>query len=112
MMPAGALALPIFHPIHADTRPSRVALVVMFVALALYYLGWVRYFAHGRRPALLYEPLFEVPLPLAVAPIALLLAASVAQRSIWLGAAAATFGAAHLALTSQEWRRCRSTPPP
>jgi len=108
---AAVFILPVFSRFKLGTAASVVALWAMVLALAFYYTGWARYFTRGRTPVLLFKPLLGVPLPLAVSPVAYLLAASVALWSTPLGVAAVVFGAAHVAISLFEYRRLVSGSP-
>jgi hypothetical protein len=58
------LVLPFFYSLSFDKGFSGVALVVACLSLALYYAGWIRYFAGGREAALLGASFLGIPLPL------------------------------------------------
>jgi hypothetical protein len=42
------------------------------LSLLFYYAAWLRYFTGGRTIEIMYQPLFGVPLPLAVSPVVFL----------------------------------------
>ena len=44
-----------------------IAWIVMGLALAFYYAGWLRFFLRGRDYALLFRPIFGLSVPMAVA---------------------------------------------
>jgi hypothetical protein len=73
-----------------------VALVIVCLALALYYAAWIRYFAAGRTAVLMGAPMLGIPLPLAVAPTVLLIASSYLLGSWPMLAEAVWFGATHI----------------
>jgi hypothetical protein len=102
---AAVFILPVFYRFKLGTPASVVAVLAMLLALAFYYVGWIRYFTRGREPELLYKRLLGVPLPLAVSPVVYFLAASVALEPSPLAVAAVVFGAAHVAIGSSEYRR-------
>jgi hypothetical protein len=91
----------------ADPRPWVATITVAF---GLYDTGWIRYFAGGRRRALLFAPLLGIPLPLAVAPVVMLLGAAALFRSWPLALSAAAFGAAHIASRSRQAAALVRTP--
>lgn len=78
---------------------------LMLLALAFYYMAWGRFYTRGRTPVLLYRPLFGVPLPLALSPVVLFLAAAVPLRALPLAVGAIVFGVAHVALSGFEYER-------
>jgi len=100
----GALVIPFFYRVEARSMRQVVALVVMALALLLYYAGWARYFARDRSYALLFEPFLGVPLPLAISPIVYFLAASVLFGSWYLALATVVLGVGHLSISFQDSR--------
>jgi hypothetical protein len=72
------------------------ALLVMAVALAVYYAAWFRYFAGGGAPDLLSAPLAGIPSPLAHAPNVLLAVSSYVLASRLMLGAALCFGGLHV----------------
>jgi hypothetical protein len=99
-----ALVIPFFYRIEVQSTRQVVPLVVMALALLLYYTGWTRYFTRGRSYALLFEPLLGIPLPLAVSPIVYLLAASALLASWYLALATLILGLGHLSISYREFR--------
>jgi hypothetical protein len=99
-----AFVIPFFYRIDVQSTGQVASLVVMALALLLYYAGWARYFTRGRSYALLFEPLLGIPIPLAISPIVYLLAASVLLGSWYLALAAVTLGIGHLWISYQESR--------
>ena len=102
----GIFVLPFFLNVQVTTVTDRLCLGLAALALAIYYLGWARYFGHGRLPELLYRPLGGIPVPLAVTPVAYFLACSGPTRSPALALITLAFGAAHISLSL---RRARKT---
>lgn len=97
--------LPFFYAIHLGSLQSWVALGVMACALVFYYAGWARYMLHGRLFRLLFEPMAGVPLPMAVAPILYMAAASLLLRSWWLFGAVILLAIGHLTVSRAEYLR-------
>ena len=77
----------------------------MAVALALYYGGWLRFFAGGRAYALYFASMLGLPIPMAIAPIVYFLAAGALLRSPLLAAAAFVLAVGHIPITAGEKRR-------
>jgi hypothetical protein len=98
-----ALVIPFFYRIDVQGTRQVVALVVMALALLVYYTGWVRYFTRGRSYALLFEPLLGIPIPLAISPIVYLLAASALLGSWYLVVATMILGFGHLSISYREF---------
>ena len=69
------------------------------VFLILYYAVWIRYFAGGRKIALLNRPFLFVPMPLAVFPVLYYLCAAVWLHNIPAVILMTVFGAAHLTVS-------------
>jgi hypothetical protein len=108
----GAFATPFFCtfvPLHLI---ERTALVVLLAAPGLYYLCWIRYFTRGRGARLLYQPLWGVPVPMAVSPAIYFAAASVMLHAPWLAAATMLLSVSHIPLTYREARRLLTNPLP
>ena len=102
----GIFALPFFLKVQVTSATDRLCLGVAALSLALYYLGWGRYFLRGRLPELLYRPFARIPVPLAITPVAYFLACSGLTRSFTLALVTLAFGAAHISLSL---RRARAT---
>ena len=100
-----AFVIPFFYRLDAQSARQVAALVVMALALLLYYAGWVRFFTRGRRYALLFEPMLGLPVPMAVSPVVFFLAASVLFGSWYLSLATVILGVGHLWISFQESRR-------
>jgi hypothetical protein len=103
----GCFSLPFLYSANTRDAHTLLALEFMLAALLFYWLGWARYLTQGRRFCLLLQPLWGLPLPMAVAPIAYFFAASFAFRSWFLLAAACALGIGHLAVSIRDWRRYR-----
>ena len=101
------LVVPFFLNLHPTTTTKPACLGVAGFALALYYTGWARYFAGGRRQPLLWKSLFQIPVPLAIAPVIYFLAASVLASSMVFGATTVIFGFAHIYLSVRRSRICQ-----
>jgi len=71
------------------------------LALALYYVGWGRYFIGGRAPLLLFAPLGPIAVPLAVSPVIYFLAFAFLARSPAMAAVTVLFGAAHIFMSAR-----------
>lgn len=61
--------LPILYGQKIAEQNGRFILVLMGICLALYYIGWLRFFAGGREFSLLFEPLGFIYIPMAVFPM-------------------------------------------
>jgi ABC-type glycerol-3-phosphate transport system permease component len=102
---AGVFAIPCFYRIQIESTIASVSLVVMALALGGYYLGWLRYVLRGRHFALLFSPMWGIPLPMAVLPVIYFGAASGLLRSWPLAVATVVFAIGHLAVSSLEQQR-------
>lgn len=89
-----------------DGLTAWTALAGMSLSLAVYYACWVRYLRTGREYRSLFAPLGPVPLPMAVAPIALFFLSAVLLSSIPMAVATLIFATGHLANSQRERRRC------
>jgi len=70
------------------------------MALATYNASWLRYFAGGRSTELLRASLLGFPLPLAVAPIILLVLSSYLMGSWPMLGASILFGTVHIRVSA------------
>jgi hypothetical protein len=93
---AAILVSPFFYSLSFGKRFSAPALVIACLALAVYYAAWARYFAGGRTAELMGASFLGIPLPLAVAPIILLIASAYLLGSWPMLLAAIWFGVAHI----------------
>ena len=100
----GAFAIPFFCWIELTDTIEMLAAVIMIGALAMYYLGWLRYMRQGHSFALLFQPMWRIPLPLAIAPIVYFYAASIVLHSWWLLIAAALLTIGHLYISNLSWQ--------
>ena len=108
----GVFVVPLFYRVGIAGPWKWGCVGAMALSLALYYAGWARYFASGRRRAVLYRPLLGIPIPLAVSPVVYFAAASTLLDSIPL-AVAALFGGPHIYLSHLEaGRTVRAIPIP
>ena len=93
---AAVLVLPFFYSISVKNKYSTLALVGMAIALTVYYLAWGRFFVGGESAALLSAPLWGIPGPLALAPVAVLILSSYLMESWLMFSASVSFGALHV----------------
>jgi hypothetical protein len=99
----GVFLIPFFYQIELQGKIGVLALAL--VALAVYYAGWLRYIIHGRAFKLLFSPLFGIPLPMAVSPVAYFGAWSVLFDSLPLAAATAILAVGHIGVSNKERQR-------
>ncbi len=90
------LVLPFFYSLNLKKKYSPLAMVGMAIALTVYYSAWVRFFVGGGSAELLSAPLFGIPGPLALAPVALLIFSSYLMESWSMLSASVYFGVLHV----------------
>lgn len=90
------LILPMFYSLELNKKYSIIVIIVMGVALTIYYASWIRYFIYGRSAELFTASLLGIPLPMAVAPIVFLMLSSYLMGSWWVFGASILFGFAHI----------------
>lgn len=90
------LVLPFFYSLNLKKKYSSLAMVGMAIALAVYDGAWVRFFAGGGLAELLSAPLWGIPGPLALAPVALLIFSAYLMSSWLMFSAAVCFGVLHV----------------
>ena len=84
-----------------DLRSVWLYLAVCF--LALYYAAWIRYFAGGRKIALLNRAFLFIPLPLTVFPVLYFLCAAIWLHDLPAVITMLIFGAAHITVSLQSF---------
>ena len=85
-------------------EPRSVWLFLAALFLLLYYAVWVRYFAGGRKIALLRRAFLFVPMPLVVFPVLYFLCAAVWLHNVPAVLLMMIFGAAHLTVSLRSFR--------
>lgn len=65
-------------------------------ALIGYYVLWARYVASGCEPAALYRAWWRLPVPMALLPVAVFLAAAGLLSSVWIAASALILAIGHV----------------
>ena len=105
---AGVFVIPCFYRLRIQGTMAAVSLVVMALALVCYYLGWLRYVQQGQRYALLFAPLWGIPLPMAVMPVIYFGAAATLVWSWPLAVATLVFAIGHFAVSEHELRKITS----
>jgi hypothetical protein len=93
---AAILILPFFFSLNLNRKLSTPVVVGMGLALAIYYVSWIRYFLGGRAAHLFAAPLLGIPLPMATAPTLFLILSSYLMNSWLMLAASVWFGVAHI----------------
>jgi hypothetical protein len=81
------------------TEPGLVRwgwIVVGAAGLAGYYALWVRYLATGRLSATLYGPAWRIPVPMAVLPVVVFLAAGFWLSNAWVIGSALVLAGGHV----------------
>lgn len=88
--------LPLFWELKIDTRGKGIILIFMTLCILFYYTGWIKYMIGGREFKLLFEPLFFIPVPMAVFPVLYLILAGILLYSWPVSLAAIIFGVFHI----------------
>ncbi len=104
----GVFVIPCFYRIRIQDTIAALSLAVMALTLGCYYLGWRRYMQQGQCYALLFAPLWGIPLPMAVTPVIYFGAGAALLRSWPLAAATSVFAIGHLAVSEHERRKITS----
>ncbi|HOU13097.1 MAG TPA: hypothetical protein PKZ84_08255 [Anaerolineae bacterium] len=101
----GVFVIPCFYRVRVQGVVAVVSLVVMALALGCYYAGWLRYVRQGCRYALLFAPMWGIPLSLAVSPVVYFAAAAALLRSWPLAMATLALAIGHIAVSERERRK-------
>ncbi len=99
--------LPLFSPLSFSGAWTLVAWVAMGTLLASYYALWIRFFVGDRNYALLFRPILNVPVPMALSPVLYFLLSSVILGSIWQAIAAVVLGVGHITVSIRESHRLK-----
>jgi hypothetical protein len=91
----GIFILPLFWKIRLD-KSKIIFLMLVCLMIVLYYVGWIRFFMHGREFRLLFEPLFGIPVPLAISPVLAVAFLGLAQDSWPVVVAAVIMALGHI----------------
>jgi hypothetical protein len=92
----GIFILPIFYTLNPDDERAVMGLILMGLALGMNYLCWGRYFFKGRAYRLLFQPMFDLPVPLAVSLVIYFLSAGLVLHSIYLMLTTCIFATGHI----------------
>ena len=103
----GIALLLLFSAEHFDTAQPNVWLYFMMACIAVYYGLWIRYVLKGAEFSLLFSPLWGIPIPMAVFPVAAFLLASVWMGSAPLAVASGMFAVGHFANSWYSYRLIR-----
>lgn len=76
-----------------------VSYIGMALALTFYYSCWLRFFTGKRRFKLLFSPLWNIPIPMAISPIMYMGFASVGMNSWIMGLTVLVFSIGHLPIS-------------
>jgi len=101
----GAFVLPLFYTIHIETAFEKFSFAGMVLFLALYYLGWMRYFSGDREYKLLFKPMLGVPVPMAIGPVMYFLLASIVLHAPFLLICSAVFALGHIPISLNTYQR-------
>jgi hypothetical protein len=96
LMRFAVLALPFFYSLDLKRAGAMGVLTAMAAALVVYYLAWGRFFVGGGATSLLSASLWAIPMPLAAAPVAVLLLSSYLMNSWLMFSTALCFGVLHV----------------
>ena len=83
-------------------------LVPVVVFVAAYWILWGRFFVTGRPLSSLFGPVWGVPVPMALLPVAAFLAGAVWLANPWVALSAAVLAAGHIPSSLIMRRRTRS----
>jgi lysozyme family protein len=108
----GGFIIPLGYMLRPATPWQWAAVAVMVAALGLYYACWVRYARRGFRFRWLFAPMLGIPIPMAVAPVVYLGAASVALWSWPLALATLALAIGHVYVSWFTWRHVEASPVP
>jgi hypothetical protein len=100
--------LPLFFPLSFAGTRTLAAWLVMGISLAFYYAGWIRFLTRGRDYALLFAPMFGLPVPMAVSPVTYFLSASLVLGSVYQAIGSILLGVGHISISIHEYLRIKA----
>jgi len=95
----GIFIIPLLYKIDIKSIENKVILFIMVVLLLIYYGCWARFFLNQRKFALLFKPLWIIPIPMAIVPIMYMLFASKILNSYLLLIVTLVFGIGHIPIS-------------
>lgn len=78
--------------------------VLIALSIAAYYYLWIRYVVKGQEYKLLWEPVWFIPIPMAVFPVCAFGFTAVWCNSIWLGVAVICLAVGHFVNSWNSYR--------
>lgn len=86
----------IFSKSNYQNAKINLWLIFIIITILCYYCLWIKYVIKGKYFYLLFEPLWFIPIPMAVFPILTFGFTALWGKSIYLGFAVLIFGIGHL----------------
>lgn len=93
-----------FWELKVEGRGQGIIFAIMILCILVYYTGWIRYMIGGREFKLLFEPLFFIPVPMAVFPALYLVLAGVLLNSHPVVLSAVIFTLGHIPESLRNYR--------
>jgi len=100
----GSIISPLFFTSFITGLPELIAAFGMMFMLLIYYICWIRFFSHRREYRWLYEPLFFVPVPMAIFPVVYFLLGSAITHSIPLLISSLVFAGGHIPISLLQYQ--------
>lgn len=91
----GIALLFLFSAAYFDNAETNVWFYLMLASVLVYYLLWMRYLIKGMSFSMLFAPLWGLPIPMAVFPVAAFFFTSAWTGSVPLAVAAGMFAVGH-----------------
>ena len=97
----------LLSPVSLDGTFKYVILVLMALAIGLYYIGWLRYITSGYDYRVLFDPLLKIPLPMALFPALFFLLVAWLIQSPKMGISTLIFAISHLLENNRIHQACQ-----
>lgn len=91
--------IPLIYGKQISNQDFNYLTIIMLIFILVYYICWVRYFIKGRKFSLLFNPLWHIPIPMAIFPLLYFLFMSIWIQSLILGIAVVIFAIGHLSIS-------------
>jgi len=103
----GVFSIAMLYTFKINKSSDKLILAFALASLAIYYICWIRFYFNGRDFALLFSPLFFIPIPLAVFPVLCFALMSRLERSLPLLLVTIILAVGHLPISYFEFLKSR-----
>ena len=103
----GCFISPIFYSINLSGILEILTAFGMGLMLCIYYVGWIRFYTLKRDIRWLFWPMFSIPVPMALSPVAYFFLGSGILHSIPLLVSSIVLAAGHIPVSFTEYKNIK-----